>query len=196
MDDNYDKLLKCIFIGDAYVGKTSLCTKLIGNDFPLSYLSTIGVDFFVKILKINNEKIKVQMWDTTGQEQYKAITRTFYRNVGFVFLMFDLTNTKSFFNLKRWISDIYEYCDIEAKIVLIGNKSDLESNINFNLVNNFCDEYDLKFYKCSVKFDNIEELIMKILTENLQVNTINNMIIDDRVIKVNNKNKKSCCKII
>jgi small GTP-binding protein len=197
MNDNYDKILKCIFIGDPYVGKTSLCTKLVGNDFPLSYLSTIGVDFFVKIFNINNKNIKLQIWDTAGQEKYKAITRTFYRDISFVFLMFDLTDTKTFFNLKKWIFEINQYCNIkDLKIALIGNKSDLKSNINFNLIDIFCEDYNLKFYKCSVKIDNINDLIKKILNENLYNSSYNNMTIDDKNIKLNKKYNKDCCIII
>ena len=194
MNCEYDKLLKCIY-SDPYIGKSSLCNKLVGMNFII--LSTIGVDFFVKICNINNKNIKLQIWDTAGQEKYKAITRTFYSDIGFIFLMFDLTDIKTFFNLKKWIFEINQNCNVkDVKIALIGNKSDLKININFNLINNFCEDYNLKFYKCSVKSDNINDLIKKILNDNLYGNTFNNMAIDDKIIKVNKKYNKNCCTFI
>ena len=196
MNIDYDKILKCIFIGDASVGKTSLCKKLCGTEFPLLYQSTIGVDFFVKIINVNNENIKLQIWDTTGQEKYKSITTSFYRNARFIFYMFDFTNFRSFNNLKNWVDQVNFYCDLNYKKVVIGNKSDLKSVISKLEIENFCNEYNIKFYSCSVKNDNIEELIYNILTENLEVSKFNNLIIDDNVIKLNNKKNKKCCNIL
>tara|TARA_B100001121_G_C18693475_1_gene624042 strand:+ start:3505 stop:4095 length:591 start_codon:yes stop_codon:yes gene_type:complete len=196
MNDEYNKILKCIFIGDAYVGKTSLCKKLCQNNFPLSYMSTIGVDFFIKIISINDENIKLQMWDTTGQEKYNSITTSFYRNAKFIFLMFDLTNYKSFYNIKNWLKEIDYYCDDNIKKVLIGNKSDLKSTINENEINDFCYNYDILYYSCSVKNDNIEDLMKTILNDNLQLNNFKNMTIDDNIIKITNKKNKKCCIIL
>ena len=168
MNCEYDKLLKCIFIGDPYIGKSSLCNKLVGYEFPLSYQSTIGVDFFIKLININNEIIKLQIWDTTGQEKYKSITNSFYRKINIVFLMFDLTNYKSFYNLNEWIRDANTYCPEESIKILIGNKTDLKSVIDKKDINELCEKNDFKYYSCSVKEDNMEELIKNILIQNLQ----------------------------
>tara|TARA_Y100000590_G_scaffold2532_2_gene3338 strand:- start:5090 stop:5677 length:588 start_codon:yes stop_codon:yes gene_type:complete len=195
MYEEYNKILKCILIGDAYVGKTSLCNKLCQYNFPLSYQSTIGVDFFSKIITVNDKNIKLQIWDTAGHEKYNSITTSFYKNAKFVLLMFDLTYFKSFLNIKKWLKEIDYYCDANIKKVLIGNKSDLKSIINNNEINNICSEYDILYYSCSVKNDNIENLIHRILTDNLQDYNFNNMTIDDSIINVSNNNKK-CCNIL
>lgn len=188
--------IKCILIGDMMVGKSSFCLKLMGNDFPLLYQSTIGVDFFSKILDLNFQDLKLQIWDTTGQEQFKSITKSFYRNCSFVFLMFDLTDNNTFKNTKKWLNEIYQNCDENITVILIGNKTDLISNVVKEDIDMFCEKYNLKYYKCSVKYDNIENLIKKILLDNLKVNVKSNKIEDDKIIKLDERNKKNCCLII
>ena len=110
--------------------------------------------------------------------------------------MFDLTNYKSFFNIKNWLKEIDYYCDDNIKKVLIGNKSDLKSTINENEINDFCYNYDILYYSCSVKNDNIEDLMKIILNDNLQLNNFKNMTIDDNIIKITNKKNKKCCIIL
>lgn len=196
MYEDYKKILKCIFIGDACVGKTSFCSKLCKNSYSLSYMSTIGVDFFTKIININNENIKLQIWDTTGQEKYNSITTSFYRNAKFIFLMFDLTNYKSFFNLKKWLREIDYYCNDNIKKVIIGNKSDLKSVISNTEINDFCRDYNISYYLCSVKDDIIEHLLIRILNEHFEIEYFNNMIIEDSIVSINNKNNYKCCLIL
>lgn len=193
---DYDKLLKCIFIGDTFVGKTSLCNKLVNYKVPISYESTIGVDFFCKMLDINNKKIKLQIWDTTGQERYRSITRSYYRNTGFVFLIFDLTNLTTFLNIKSWLNDINKNCISVVKKVLIGNKDDLRPEISIEDINMFCEEYDIKYYSCCAKKDNIEDFIKNILVENLEDVNFYNMKIYDNTVNVNKKNQTKCCNIL
>ena len=149
--DNYDSTLKCIFIGDPFVGKTSFCNKLIDCNFPLYYQSTIGVDFFTKILNINNRNVKLQIWDTAGQEKYKSIISSFYRNSLFVLFLFDLNNETSFINLKKWYSDIEYYCGTSITKVLIGNKTDLKQNVSQNDIDRLCYLKQIKYYSCCIK---------------------------------------------
>jgi small GTP-binding protein len=196
MDHDYDKLLKCIFIGDMFVGKTSLCNKLVNYEVPISYQSTIGVDFFCKMLDINNKKIKLQIWDTTGQERYRSITRSYYRNTGFVFLIFDLTNIRTFLNIKTWLNDINKNCYPNIKKVLIGNKNDLKPDISIEEINILCEENDIKYYSCCAKKDNIEDFIKNIVVENLDDVKFHNMKIYDSTVNLNKKNQTKCCNIL
>jgi small GTP-binding protein len=196
MEYNYNKLLKCILIGNTCVGKSSFCNKLVGYEFPYSYQSTIGVDFFSKIITINNQNMKLQIWDTAGQEKYKSITKTFYRNTKFVFLMFDLANINSFLNLKNWLIDVNTFCDNNIIKVLIGNKSDLKTNVSLESINNLCIENDIKYYSCSVKNNDMYEFLKMILEDNLEIPTFNHFIIDDSIININNKQNKKCCNIL
>ena len=194
LNNDFDEEIKSILIGDPYVGKSSFCNKLVGYTYPLSYETTIGVDYFKKILDIDNKNIKLLIWDTTGHEKYRSITRSFYRNVNFVILVFDLNNEKSFLNLKNWINNVNLYCKTNINKVLVGNKSDLKNNVNKKDIEIFCNDNKLNYYECSVKNDNIEDLIITIYKENLEKHIFK---IDENVLKLtNNNNDKNCCIIL
>lgn len=190
----FDDIVKCIFIGDPFVGKTSFCNKLVGYSFPYSYQSTIGVDFFIKIMDVDYKKYKLQIWDTTGQEKYNSITKSFYRNARFVIFLFDLNNDRTFLNLKKWMYDVENFCIPDVKKVLIGNKRDLKNIVKQEDIDNFCKDRNINYYSCSAKDDDIEELMRNIIEENIMF--LNFKIIDNSIIKIENKPPKKCCIIL
>jgi small GTP-binding protein len=120
-------LFKVPFVGDGGVGKTSFVLRYVQRKFFQEYKMTIGVDFQVKSEQLpDGTLVKVQLWDTGGQERFTSIRSMYYRgSSGFVFL-FDVTNRRSFENLDRWFDEIYKHVP-DARIVLIGNKIDLAS---------------------------------------------------------------------
>lgn len=170
MDSDYN--YKYIIIGDTLTGKTSYFNQLIYNKFIIDKITTIGVDFGVLFLNINNKIIKNHFWDTAGQEKYKSIIRTYYRGAKGCILMFDLTNIQSFFNLKKWINDLKHYGKYdELSIIVLGNKSDLieKREVNSEQILEFCDEEKLDYFDVSVKnnfnvkksFEHLVNLISK-----------------------------------
>lgn len=88
---------------------------------------TIGVEFNSKTIELNNKRIKIQIWDTAGEETFKSITRTYYKGADGVLLIYDITRRETFIHVKGWLEDVNENASKKVCIILIGNKQDLES---------------------------------------------------------------------
>ena len=116
---------KILLVGDSNVGKNEIMYKYVYNSIPQCHLSTIGVDFNQKRIKINNYNIILQIWDSTGQEHYKSLSSSFIRGSDGIVFVYDITNSKSFSNLKEWIRDLENY-NTNIKYILCGNRVDLE----------------------------------------------------------------------
>lgn len=101
------------------VGKSCLLLRFADNTFSGSYITTIGVDFKIRTLEINGERVKLQIWDTAGQERFRTITSTYYRGTHGVIVVYDVTNGESFANVKRWLHEIEQNCDVVNKV--LGN---------------------------------------------------------------------------
>ena len=115
---------KIIFIGDAGVGKTTIISRIMDNPFNEVYDPSIGVDFMSKIIKYRGQNIKLQIWDTAGQEKYKGLIPSYVRNSSIVFLIYDISVKSSFDNIPNWITFIRSIEN--TTLVLCGNKIDLE----------------------------------------------------------------------
>ena len=119
-----DLLFKLIIIGASGVGKTCLLLRAIKNDFKDEYDVTIGVEFGSMSMKIDGFLIKLQIWDTAGQETYKSVTRVFYKGAHCIFLVYDITSAESFRKAKDWLEEVRSNSGPNVVIMLIGNKSD------------------------------------------------------------------------
>ena len=122
---DYDYLFKLIIIGDSSVGKSCLLIRYTENKFYDNHIATIGVDFKIKNIQLENSLIKLQIWDTAGSSRYDALTTSYYRGADGVVLTFDLTNQESFDNLKKWMEKLDRYTREDIPKILIGTKSDL-----------------------------------------------------------------------
>lgn len=117
---------KTIILGDPGVGKSCLSLKVIKNVFEDCYNSTVGFEFLTYYTKIDNINIKLQIWDTCGQEAYKSLIKSFYRNSALAIVVYSIDSNESFKHLDEWINDIKRESNPDVKIVLIGNKADKE----------------------------------------------------------------------
>ena len=117
---------KIIFVGDAGVGKTTIISRIMDNPFNDAYEPSIGVDFMSKNITFRGTNIKLQMWDTAGQEKYKGLIPSYVRNSSIVFLIYDVSVKSSFDNIPNWITFIRSI-ENNTLIVLCGNKIDLEN---------------------------------------------------------------------
>lgn len=123
----YDLTFKIIVIGDSFVGKSCLTTKGIKNTYEDTYNATVGFEFVTSNIKINDKISKMQIWDTCGQEVYRALITNFYRNSSLAVLVYSIDNYESFENLDLWLKELKTFSSPDAKIFLVGNKNDLES---------------------------------------------------------------------
>ena len=152
------------------MGKTSILTKYIKNEFSLDYKVTLGIDFLKKEIPKNNIKINLQIWDTAGSEKYKSFHQSYYRNSEICVLTFDLTNINSFKNVEKWYKDFINISNIPEKndfpFVLFGNKSDLIDDIKVKEkeVKKFCVGHNnMPYFFVSAKDGkNIEQSFEKI----------------------------------
>jgi Ras-related protein Rab-8A len=123
-----DLLVKVIIVGDSGVGKTNLLTYFCEGVFKDSYVATIGVDFKIKMLHIDNKKIKLQIWDTAGQERFRNITQTYYKGAAGILLAYSIADNKSFNSVSGWMKQIEAHSSEDVCKILIGTKSDLETD--------------------------------------------------------------------
>ena len=125
-EEDYEMMVKIILIGDSAVGKTNIMSKYLKGQFMENSKATVGVEFGSKIFKISNHNIKAQIWDTAGQEKYKAITGAYYKGSKGAFVVYDITRKDTFDSADKWINDLKVSADPKINIMLIGNKNDLE----------------------------------------------------------------------
>ena len=115
---------KIIIVGDSNVGKTSIVHRFLYDERPTNVHLTVGVDFGIRLVAIGDVRVKLQIWDTAGQEMYRSIASAYYRNAAGCVAMFDLTNQRSFASLQRWVGDIYQAAP-NVRCIVVGNKADL-----------------------------------------------------------------------
>ena len=165
---------KIIFTGDIYVGKTSIINVLMGQKFNNEYEASIGVDFFSKTIKYKGKIIKLQIWDSAGQEKFRSLIPNYIRGSSLVFVVYDISNRKSFENLQSWVDFVN---NIEnSNIVIVGNKIDLESKrvVKTEEGQKFCNEKNYEFFEVSAKDDiNLNNMLFNSVATLPFFNTIN-----------------------
>ena len=125
MNGKYDYAFKFILVGDTGVGKTSLISRFISGQFNPDHEFTVGVEFGTKTISIAEKVVKLQIWDTAGQEEFKAVTRSYYRSSAAALVVFDTTRKETFRSVARWVEDIRNNGKKDSILVLVGNKIDL-----------------------------------------------------------------------
>lgn len=156
---DYEFLFKMVLIGDSTVGKTNLLSRFTKDSFDAESKATIGVEFATRTVEIDGKKIKTQIWDTAGQERYRAITSAYYRGAAGAVLVYDITNSESYENISKWLTEMRENADSNMIIALVGNKSDLGHlrAVPTEDALNFATEHNLLFTETSaLNADNVE----------------------------------------
>ena len=147
-------------IGDSNVGKTSLLIRFTKNIFQEEIQNSIGVDFKSKDINIVGKKIKLQIWDTAGQEKFRTITTSYYRGAHAITIVFDLTKRETYEHIKRWLNDINRFAKEDVLKFLVGNKSDLinERRVKYEEAKLFAHQMKAMYFEVSAKNnENINE---------------------------------------
>jgi len=156
---------KIIFVGDAGVGKTTIISRLMDNPFNDEYEPSIGVDFMSKNIKYHGQNIKLQIWDTAGQEKYKGLIPSYVRNSSIVFLVYDISSKTSFENIPNWLNFIRTIEN--TSLVLCGNKIDLENReVKEEEGEELAKKEGISFFEVSAKTDeNIKNMFYSVVAD-------------------------------
>jgi Ras-related protein Rab-7A len=151
-------LLKIIILGDSAVGKTSLMNQYVNNKFSSHYKVTIGADFLSKDVDIDDRIVTLQIWDTAGQERFQSLGVAFYRGADAVMLVYDLTNAKTFENLKDWREEFLHQANPKGAdsfpFIVVGNKKDLDKErhvVPKKRAKAFCEKLSMPHFRASAK---------------------------------------------
>ena len=124
----YDYNYKIIIIGDSGVGKTCLTYRATSGEYREKIAATIGFEYFPFVVKYQNKILKLEIWDTCGQEAYRSLIKSFFTNSSLAIIVYAVDNKKSFASIDEWIRQCRSLCSPDTKFFLIGNKNDIEQD--------------------------------------------------------------------
>ena len=195
--------ISLITLGESSVGKSSIINRYTENEFNFSFVSTIGIDFKKKTIKIKDNDVTIKIWDTAGQELYRTCQKQYYKNSDGILLIFDVTYMKSFVLLESWITEIENETSNDNVIVIVGNKIDLENRVIQDIdIEKFCADKNYTFFTTSAATgENINECFEYIINkayENKCQKLLNNNIDNNRITLSKRDSKKqiknkNCC---
>ncbi|XP_038275735.1 EF-hand calcium-binding domain-containing protein 4B [Dermochelys coriacea] len=188
-----DRLFKIVFVGNSNVGKTSFLKRFCEDHFSPDTSATVGIDYSVKTVTVDNSQVALQLWDTAGQERYRSISKQFFRKADGVIVMYDITAKDTFTAVKQWLVSIEEVTGENIPVLLLGNKIDNEKEreVPYGLGEHLAKDYNLIFYECSAcSGHNTQESVLRlarILKEQ------EDKVKEKTVQLLQDSKKKSCC---
>ena len=188
---------KVLILGDSTVGKTCFLVRYVDDSFDDSTLLSVGMDYRLKNVKTEDgTKVKLQIWDTCGQERYRSISKNYYKGANAIILVFSLIDKKSFDSVENWINQIKEEASESILIILVGNKSDLIEKrvISYEEAEKLAKEFNINYFECSAKTGENINVAFNDLIEQMVKKTDKTK---DSTTQLNSenlgKNKKTCC---
>ena len=174
----YDERIQLIMVGESGVGKTSLIRRYTNNIFNTNHLETIGIEFFNKEERINDQIIQIKLWDTAGQEIFHSLTKNFYRKADGIIIVYDITNKESFERIQDWVKSVYDNTDTykEIQMIIVGNKIDLEERREVSKEEGLKigKYFEIDFFEASAKnAEGVRNFMIKII-EDILNNKVNN----------------------
>jgi len=209
---NYTFLFKYILLGNSGVGKSTFIQQNINKEFNPTMGTTIGVDFMSKIINIKDDIVKIHIWDTAGQETFRCIISSYYRDAIGAMVFYDITDRQTFFDTEKWIKELKSANDMH-KIIIIGNKKDMndQRQVTYDEGEKLAKQYDALFWEVSVKnnqnleesiYDLTQTIVNDIRSKKYTKETIRNSrslrITDEKILdEISDDNKfskkKKCC---
>lgn len=194
-----DYLFKLLIVGESGVGKTCILLRFAEDSFEETFLSTIGVDFKVREIQCRDKQVKLQIWDSAGQERFRNITSSYYRNCHGIIIVYDITNRESFTKVSEWIEEVKRYVP-NAPLMLIGNKCDLEDKRQVQTVEgeDLAKRLGLVFVETSAKssrnidqaFTTLSEKLIDDADRNPKTEAPKKVVLADQTSE---EKKKKCC---
>ena len=196
---SHDFLFKLLIVGESGVGKTCMLLRFADNSFEENFLSTIGVDFKVRELDVDGKHVKLQIWDSAGQERFRNITTSYYRNCGGIIIVYDITRRDTFQKVTEWIEEVRKNTN-NVPLLLVGNKADLmdKRQVTTEEAQELAKKMGLVLLETSAKTAlNIEDAFQTI-SRQLMVDAQNKPKTDQgkqvTLQKRKDQDKKGCCK--
>ncbi len=173
LSTSVDCVYKVLLLGDSTVGKTCVLLKYTDKIFQETHMMTIGLDYRLKVMQLQSGKeVKLQIWDTAGQDRFRSITKNYYKGSHGIILIYDVTSLKTFENVKSWVSQIHEEISDKVVIYLVANKIDMDDlrKVTKEEGKKLAEELDVPFVETSAKtgenidyiFSDISERIDKV----------------------------------
>jgi small GTP-binding protein len=162
-----EELLKILVIGESAVGKSCLLLRYTDNKFQETFMTTIGVDFKTKFITVEGTAVKLQIWDTAGQEKFRAITKAYYRGAHGILVVFDISRRDTFNQTRVWIDSIRDSSadSNPIDVILVGNKCDLERAVTREEAQALADQFQLSYFETSAKEStNVEAAFQSLAT--------------------------------
>jgi Ras-related protein Rab-1A len=195
MNSEYDYLFKFVLIGDSGVGKSSLLLRYVEDIFNENYISTIGVDFKIKTIKIDGKVAKMQIWDTAGQERFRTITSSYYRGAHGIIIVYDVTDQMSFNNINQWIVEVTRYAGYDVDKLIVGNKCESSDRVvSYNDAKKYADDLNISFIETSAKKSiNVEEIFTTIASQIKEKMPMSMLNSETKIIVVGEKLESEKC---
>jgi small GTP-binding protein len=193
-----DSLYKIVIIGETGTGKSHIIHRYLWKIFDPNIITTIGLDFFTVDIPIKSSLVRIQIWDTAGQEKYRAISSMYYRGAVGGLVVYDITNIETFHQAEKWITEFISHIpEYRPYLILVGNKSDLEDKrqVPSILGSKLAQTYGIGFIETSALSDLNVDLVFKKLVETIHHQfyrpSINHSLVD--YTDINGSEDKSCC---
>lgn len=198
-DKKQDQIqIKLMLLGDQAVGKSSLMIRYTEDVFNLNIMGTAGIDLKKKNVMINNDNIKIMIYDTAGHDRFRQITKTQYKGAKGIILVYDLTDKKTFDSVSYWMDHIKENAESDVEVLIVGNKIDMTDlrAVNSEDCQNLSKKYNVPIMETSAKTgENVEKAFFTIVSniynkeksKSVQTTEINTDL------KVKKKKKSKCC---
>jgi Ras-related protein Rab-1A len=202
-----DYVFKVIIVGEAGVGKSCLLRRYADQSFTENYINTIGVDFKVRTLDVNGRTVKLNIWDSAGQERFRTIVNTYYRGAHGICVVYDITDTESFEKVGDWLHDVGELAEPSAKKLIIGSKLDLEGKrtVPLETVEKYAESLGIQHIETSSKNGQNVNHVFSEMTKMLLLDVAGDDVLehDDDIVQIGGNTsgvgeppppkKKGCC---
>ncbi|XP_005734854.1 ras and EF-hand domain-containing protein homolog [Pundamilia nyererei] len=190
-----ERLFKIVLVGNSSVGKTCLLRRFCDDAFHPGTSATVGIDYSVKTIAVDNSQVALQLWDTAGQERYRSITKQFFRKADGVVVMYDITAEESFTAVRQWLTSVKEGAGEDIPVMLLGNKTDKETQreVQKSIGERLAKDCQMTFYECSAcsGYNVVESMVhlARILKEQEDQEKEKTV----HLVSIHSEKKRSCC---